>query len=160
MITFPTLIAQFFPGHPVAEWFNVNFGGNQLSGVYIASLFLFVLAFTYFYVSITFNPEQVAENIQKRGGFIPGVRPGRETAEYLGQISLRLNLWGGLFIGGLAAGPILLQRVLQDFNIGTVQLIMSGSGIIIIVGVIIELVRQINTQLMQENYDKYMEAGN
>lgn len=158
MITFPTLIAQFFPGHPVADWFITNFGGTQLSGVYIASLFLFVLAFTYFYVSITFNPEQVAENIQKRGGYIPGVRPGKETAEYLGNVSMRLNLWGGLFIGALAAGPILLQRLFQDLNVGTVQLLMSGSSIIIIVGVVIELVRQINTQLMQENYDKYMEG--
>src|SRR5690606_711056 len=155
MVTFPTLISQFFPGNPVADWFTTNFAGNQLSGIYIASLFIFVLAFTFFYVSITFNPEQVAENIQKRGGYIPGVRPGKVTVEYLGKISMRLNLWGGLFIGALAAGPILLQRLFQDMNIATVQLLMSGSGIIIVVGVIIELVRQINTQLMQENYDKY-----
>jgi len=159
MVTFPTLISQFFPGNPVADWFTTNFAGNQLSGIYIASLFIFVLAFTFFYVSITFNPEQVAENIQKRGGYIPGVRPGKETVEYLGKISMRLNLWGGLFIGALAAGPILLQRLFQDMNIATVQLLMSGSGIIIVVGVIIELVRQINTQLMQENYDKYMETS-
>lgn len=160
MVTFPTLIAQFFPGNPVADWFTVNFGGNQLSSAYIASLFIFVLAFTFFYVSITFKPEQVAENIQKRGGFIPGVRPGKETADYLSNVSLRLNLWGGLFIGGIAAGPILLQKFFQDFSIGTVQLLMSGSGIIIVVGVVIELVRQLNTQLMQENYDKYMGTGN
>jgi len=158
IITFPSLIAQFFQGHPVADWVLTNFGGGQLSGVYIASLFLFVLGFTFFYVSITFNPEEVAENIQKRGGYIPGVRPGKETATYLGQVSSRLNLWGGLFIGFLAAGPILLQRVFQELNLGTVQLLMSGSGIIIIVGVILELVRQVNTQLMQEDYDKYMEA--
>jgi preprotein translocase subunit SecY len=160
MVTFPTLISQFFPGNPVADWFTTNFAGNQLSGIYIASLFIFVLAFTFFYVSITFNPEQVAENIQKRGGFIPGVRPGKETVTYLDKVSMRLNLWGGLFIGGLAAGPILLQRLFQDLNIATVQLLMSGSGIIIVVGVVIELARQINTQLMQENYDKYMQVEN
>lgn len=158
VITFPSLVAQFFRGHPVADWILNNFGGNQLSGVYIASLFLFVLAFTFFYVSITFNPEEVAENIQKRGGYIPGVRPGKETTEYLANVSSRLNLWGGLFIGGLAAGPILLQRVFQDMNLGTVQLLMSGSGIIIIVGVVTELVRQVNTQLMQEDYDKYLKT--
>jgi|CXWL01.1.fsa_nt_gi preprotein translocase subunit SecY len=160
MITFPTLVAQFFPDNAVAAWIINNFSGNQLSGVYIASLFLFVLAFTFFYVSITFNPEQVAENIQKRGGYIPGIRPGKETATYLGQISNRLNLWGGLFIGFIAAGPIFLQRLFIDLNLGTIQLLMSGSGIIIIVGVIVELNRQVNTQLMQENYDKYLTPAN
>ncbi|MDF2379261.1 MAG: preprotein translocase subunit SecY [Candidatus Gracilibacteria bacterium] len=158
VITFPSLVAQFFRGHPAADWILNNFGGNQLSGVYIASLFIFVIAFTYFYVSITFNPEEVAENIQKRGGYIPGVRPGKETTQYLANVSDRLNLWGGVFIGGLASGPILLQRVFQDMNFGTVQLLMSGSGIIIIVGVVTELVRQVNTQLMQEDYDKYMKT--
>lgn len=155
MITFPSLIAQFFRGQPWADWIITNFSGTQLSGVYIGALFLFVIAFTYFYVSVTFNPDQVAENIQKRGGYIPGVRPGKETIEYLAKVSSRLNLWGGLFIGFLAAGPILLQRVFQDLNLGTVQLLMSGGGIIIIVGVVLELTRQVNTQLMQEDYDKY-----
>jgi preprotein translocase subunit SecY len=157
MITFPTLIAQFFQGHPVADWVIQNFGGQQLSGIYIFSLFLFVMAFTYFYVSVTFSPEEVAENIQKRGGYIPGVRPGKETVKYLNDVSFRMNLWGGLFIGFLAAGPILLQRVFQDMNLGTIQLLMSGGGIIIIVGVVIELNQQINTQLMQEDYDKYID---
>ncbi len=155
MITFPTLISQFFRGNSVAEWFIENFGGSRLHGLYIASLFFFVLLFTFFYVSITFQPEKVAEDIQKRGGYIPGVRPGKETSKFLGDVSLRLNLWGGLFIAFVAAFPILLQRVFQDFNLGTVQLLMSGSGMIIIVGVILELMRQVNTQLMQEDYGKY-----
>lgn len=157
LITFPTLIAQFFQGHPVADWIINNFGGSQLSGLYIASLFIFVMAFTYFYVSVTFNPDELAENIQKRGGYIPGVRPGKETINYLSNVSFRLNLWGGLFIGFLAAGPIFLQRLFQDLNLGTIQLLMSGGGIIIIVGVVLELTRQIDTQLMQEDYDKYLE---
>jgi len=160
MITFPTLIAQFFRGNVVADWIIENFSRSQLSGVYIASLFIFVLAFTFFYVSVTFNPEQVAESIQKRGGYIPGIRPGKETAHYLSLISNRLNLWGGLFIGFIAAGPIFLQRIFIDLNLGTIQLLMSGSGIIIIVGVILELNRQVNTQLMQENYDKYLTPTN
>lgn len=158
MITFPTLISQFFPGNPVADWFLNNFGGTQLNISYIVSLFFFVLAFTFFYVSITFQPDQVAENIQKRGGYIPGVRPGKETSEYLHAISHRLNLWGGLFIGFLAASPILVQRLFQGTTgLGTVQLLMSGSAMIIIVGTVLELFRQVNTQLMQENYEKYKE---
>jgi len=158
IVTFPTLISQFFVGHPVADWFIANFGGAQLSGYFIAALFLFVFAFTYFYVSVTFSPEQVAESIQKRGGYIPGIRPGKETSEYLANVSNRMNLWGGLFIGFLAAGPIFLQRIFVDLNLGTVQLLMSGGGIIIIVGVILQLVRDVNTQLMQEDYDKYAEV--
>ncbi|MDP2691852.1 MAG: preprotein translocase subunit SecY [bacterium] len=159
LITFPTLVAQFFRGNSVADWIIVNFGGSELGGLYMASLFIFVMAFTFFYVSITFNPEQVAENIQKRGGYIPGVRPGKETITYLSRVSNRLNLWGGLFIGFLAAGPLLLQKIFQDINLGTAQLLMSGSGIIIIVGVILELSRQVDTQLMQEDYDKYLKTA-
>ncbi|MDZ4217302.1 MAG: preprotein translocase subunit SecY [Candidatus Gracilibacteria bacterium] len=159
LITFPNLVAQFFRGNSVADWIIVNFGGSELGGLYMASLFIFVMAFTFFYVSITFNPEQVAENIQKRGGYIPGVRPGKETITYLSRVSNRLNLWGGLFIGFLAAGPLLLQKIFQDINLGTAQLLMSGSGIIIIVGVILELSRQVDTQLMQEDYDKYLKTA-
>lgn len=157
IITFPTLIAQFFPDHPVARWFITNFSGSGLNLPYIAALFIFVLLFTYFYVSITFKAEEVAESIQKRGGYIPGVRPGKETTEYLQNVSHRLNLWGGLFIGFIATFPLLLQRIFQDVNVGTVQLLMSGSAMIIIVGVVLELIRQVNTQLMQEDYGKYLD---
>ncbi len=157
IITFPSLIAQFFVGHPVADWILTNFGGNQLSSAYIAALFIFVVAFTFFYVSIVFNPEQIAENVQKRGGYIPGVRPGKETIDYLQTISDRMNVWGGLFIGFIAAGPLVIQRIFQEINLGTIQLLMSGGGIIIVVGVVVELSRQIDTQLMEEDYGKYEE---
>lgn len=156
MITFPTLVSQFFRGNKVADWIIDTFSGGRLNGYYIVMMFLFILLFTYFYVSITFRPEEVAENIQKRGGYIPGVRPGKETSDYLGKVSSHLNLWGGVFVAILGAGPILLQRVFQDFQFGTVQLLMSGSGIIIIVGTILELSRQVDTQLMQEDYGKYV----
>jgi len=154
LVTFPTIIAQFFRGNPVAEFVIENMGGGKSNTLYIVLLFLLVIAFTYFYVSITFNPTQVAENIQKRGGFIPGIRPGSQTAEFLGQVSLRLNLWGGLFIAFLATFPLALQKVLTESGIGSVQLLMSGSGLIIVVGVVIELTRQINTQMVMHDYEK------
>jgi len=91
-------------------------------------IFLLVIAFTFFYVNITFNPEQVAENIQKRGGYIPGIRPGKQTSEYLQKISDRLNLFGGLFIGFIAILPMILQNVSSSFSFGSVPTIISGAG--------------------------------
>jgi preprotein translocase subunit SecY len=155
LTTFPAIIAQFFQGNPVADWIIQNLGGaGSFSPWYIGSLFVLVIAFTFFYVSITFNPVQVAEDIQKRGGFVVGIRPGKQTADFLNAVSLRLNLWGGLFIGFLAAFPLLLQSWFQSFGLGSVQLLLSGSGLIIVVGVVIELFRQINAQLVMHDYDK------
>lgn len=155
MVTFPTIIAQFFKGNPVADWISQNLGGSgQFGWLYMALLFTLVMAFTYFYISITFDPEKIAEEIQKRGGFIAGIRPGKQTAEFLHNVSLRLSLWGGLFIGFLATFPLALQSVFQNIGLGTVQLLMSGSGLIIVVGVISELMRQINTQMVMHDYDK------
>ena len=113
-----------------------------------------MIAFTYFYVSITFNPEQVAENIQKRGGYIPGIRPGKETAQYLSNVSNRLNLWGGLFIGFIAISPLLLSILFVSLNLGAVTMILSGAGLIIVVGVVLEILRQINAQLVMHDYNK------
>ncbi len=155
MVTFPSIIAQFFAGNPVADWIIQNFGGaGGLGWLYITFLFVLVMGFTYFYISITFNPDKIAEEIQKRGGFIAGIRPGKQTAEFLHNVSMRLSLWGGLFIAFLATFPLALQGVFQNIGLGTVQLLMSGSGLIIIVGVIAELMRQINTQLVMHDYEK------
>ena len=122
---------------------------------YLVVYFLLVVAFTFFYVSITFNPEQVAENIQKRGGYIPGIRPGKQTSEYLGQVSSRLTLFGATFLGLIAILPILTQFIFQSSGIGSVSLLISGAGIIIIVGVVLELIRQINAQLVMHDYKKF-----
>jgi len=110
-----------------------------------------VLGFTYFYVSVTFRPDQVAENIQKRGGFIPGIRPGKQTAEVLAKTSNRLNLWGGIFLGIVAIIPLLFTKY---STLSSQDLIISGSGLIIIVGVVMELIRQANAQLLAHDYEK------
>jgi preprotein translocase subunit SecY len=109
------------------------------------------MAFTYFYVSVTFKPDELAETIQKRGGFIPGVRPGAQTATVLSRVSNRLNLWGGLFLGIVAVIPLLFTRF-SDLSAN--NLIISGSGLIIIVGVVMELIRQINAQMLAHDYEK------
>jgi preprotein translocase subunit SecY len=116
--------------------------------------FLFIILFTYFYVSITFNPKQVAENIQKRGGYIPGIRPGSQTVEYLGKISNRLNLFGGTLLAIIAVAPILLGIAISGSGTSNISNLISGAGMIIVVGVVLELVRQINAQLIMHDYDK------
>ncbi len=155
LITFPGILAQFlqtserFTG--VVNFIRLNLSAETPSMLYIGAYFLLVIAFTYFYVSVTFKPDQVAENIQKRGGFIPGVRPGKQTAEVLARTSNRLNLWGGIFLGIVAIIPLIFTKY---STLSSRDLIVSGSGLIIIVGVILELVRQINAQLLVHDYDK------
>ena len=109
------------------------------------------MGFTYFYVSVTFKPDEVADNIQKRGGFVPGIRPGKQTAELLQQVSNRMNLWGGLFLGIVAIVPLIFTKY---STLSSQDLIISGSGLIIVVGVVMELIRQINAQLLAHDYDK------
>jgi preprotein translocase subunit SecY len=158
LITFPQVIASFLQ-NARSEWLrNVstfileNF--NQSGALYTFFLFLFVYGFTYFYVSITFNPVQIAENIQKRGGFIPGVRPGRHTAEFLQNVSSRLTFWGGLFLAFISVFPFILSGIFAQFQTGSVPLLIGGAGLIIIVGVVLEIVRRINTGLIMYDYDK------
>lgn len=155
LITFPGIIAQFLQTAPrfqgVVRFIQLNLSSQTPSILYITLYFLLVIAFTYFYVSVTFKPDDVAENIQKRGGFIPGVRPGRETARMLEKVSNRLNLWGGIFLGIVAIIPLVFTRY---STLSSQDLIISGSGLIIIVGVVLELIRQINAQLLAHDYDK------
>lgn len=160
IVSFPVVLARLFVANSQTPWVvNVaNFIINHLQNdrpAYLIIYFLLIIAFTYFYVSITFNPEQVAENIQKRGGFIPGLRPGKQTAEYLGKVSNRLNLFGGLFIASIALAPLLIQMVISGSTFGSIPLLVSGAGMIIVVGVVLDLMRQINAQLVMHDYEKF-----
>jgi len=157
MVTFPSVMAQFFSAsqsntlQSIASFINKYLNSNNPTYFYIVIYFLLIIAFSYFYVSVTFNPDNVAENIQKRGGFIPGIRPGRQTAEFLGKTSSHLNLFGGVFIGIVAVVPIIFTKYT---TLTSGDLIISGSGLIIMVGVILELVRQIDAQLVMHDYEK------
>jgi preprotein translocase subunit SecY len=159
LISFPSIVGQFLV-NAKSEWLK-SFGTSMTtvfqagSTAYLLAYFLLVVAFTFFYVSITFNPEQVAENIQKRGGYIPGIRPGRQTAEYLGAVSNKLTLFGAFFLGFIALLPVLLQFVFSTTSLGSVPLLISGAGMIIIVGVVLELIRQVNAQMVMHDYNKF-----
>ncbi len=159
LVTFPSVVGQFFTYadsawvQNIGSWIATYF--TTQSWLYIATYFLLVIGFTYFYVGITFNVENVAENIQKRGGFVPGLRPGKETAEYLGMVSNRMNFFGGMLIGGIAIFPIILQKIFTGLSISSVPMIVSGAGIIILVGVVLDLIRKINAELLVRHYDRF-----
>lgn len=157
LIAFPTIIASFLRSaqrpfiQDIVQFITTNLSAQNPSYFYIVVYFLLVYLFTYFYVSVTFKPEELAESIQKRGGFIPGVRPGPQTAAVLAKASNRLNFWGGLFLGVIAIIPLLFTKFGQ---LSSSDLIISGSGLIIIVGVVMELIRQVNAQLLAHDYEK------
>lgn len=155
LITLPAIIAQFLQTAPrfqgVVSMINAFLNAQNPSYAYIILYFLLVFAFTYFYVSVTFKPQELAESIQKRGGFIPGIRPGSQTADMLTKTSNRLNLWGGIFLGAIAIIPLLFTKF---STLSSSDLLISGSGMIIVVGVVMELIRQVNAQMLAHDYDK------
>ncbi len=158
VVSFPGIIAQFMQNstnetiQKISSTLTSHFTVN--SPLYLIVYFLLIMAFTYFYVSITFNPEQVAENIQKRGGYVPGIRPGKQTVTFIGNVSNRLNLWGGLFIAMIAIFPEFVKMVTSSLALGSVTNLISGAGLIIIVGVVLDIVRQVNAQLVMHDYNK------
>lgn len=158
VVSFPGIIAQFTQASDnevlrnISTFIITHFSINSIS--YQILYFLLILGFTFFYVSISFNPEQVAENIQKRGGYIPGIRPGKQTVDYLGQVSNRLNLWGGLFIAFIAISPALIQLASTSLSIGTIPTLIDGAAMIIIASVVLELIRQVNAQMVMHDYNK------
>ncbi len=141
-------------GARLVEWFQSPNGSSPTTGkaayIYPILYFLLVVVFTYFYTTITFNTKEIAENLQKQGGFIPGVRPGQQTEKHLSTILLRLTLFGSLALGVIAILPIFAERL-----IGTSKLAISGTGILIIISVALETLRQIESRALMISYDDY-----
>ncbi|MEK7659772.1 MAG: preprotein translocase subunit SecY [Patescibacteria group bacterium] len=123
-------------------------GWMQNQWIYGALYFVLVFLFTYFYTAVTFDSGSIATNLQKSGGFIPGMRPGRPTAEYLGAVINRITLAGGLFLGIIAIMPLIIQGVL-----GTSTLTIGGTALLIVVSVVLETVKQIQAQLTVREYE-------
>ncbi len=126
--------------------------GTGYSKFYMLAFFLLIVAFTFFYVSITFNPTEVADNMKKYGGFIPGIRPGRPTAEYLGYVLTRLTTPGSLYLGAVALFPLVALGLIGVAN----QFPFSGVSLLIMVGVGLDTVKQIESQLQQRNYEGFL----
>lgn len=153
MMIFPGIAAKFFQ-NARSEWLantaHVVERLFQNDWFYGAVYFIMVILFTYFYTGVIFKPVQMAENLQKQGGFIPGIRPGRETSEYLGRIISRITLAGAIFLGFIAVLPFVVQGITNITSIA-----LGGTGVLIMVSVIIETIRQIQAQMVMRSYDNY-----
>ena len=153
IMLFPGMIANFFVHASNPTVANIatsvdNIFKNQW--FYGAAYFILVVLFTYFYTAVTFDPKNIAENLQKQGGFVPGIRPGQATAEYLHRVLNRITLTGALFLGAIAVLPFVVQGVT---NLKT--LTIGGTGILIVVSVVIEIMKQIESQMIMRDYEGF-----
>jgi preprotein translocase subunit SecY len=156
ILAFPGQLAAYFSFSDVQGVRDVaNAIGGFLSPTsiqYSVIYFVLVVGFTYFYTAFTFKPDETAEQLRKNGGFIPGIRPGRPTQEYLGRVVSRITLAGALFLGTVAVFPVVLGVIdpsLQGLAIG-------GTGLLIVVSVVVETMKQIEAQLMMRNYEGFI----
>ncbi len=151
IVVLPPLVAQFFVDartvviRDIANFIIQLFANQTFYGIFY---FVLVVAFTYFYASIVFKPTDVAENLQKQGGFVPGIRPGVPTANYFEWVVNRLLLTGALFLGLIAVLPIIVKGVTGNANF-----IVGGSSVIIVVSVVIDIIKQMESQLTMRSYD-------
>ncbi len=151
VVLFPSMIAQFLI-HAKTAWIanaangTIALFNNQL--FYGVFYFILVFAFTYFYTEVIFHPSQIAENLQKQGGFIPGIRPGKNTSDYLANTTHKIILVGALFLGIIAILPLIMR-----YFTGIQALSVGGTSLLIVVSVVIETVKQIESQLTMREYD-------
>jgi len=152
LVLFPPMVAQFFVSARSA-WLaslavkTIALFQNQIFYGFI--YFALVFFFTYFYTAVIFHPQKIAENLQRQGGFIPGIRPGKETEKYLGMTMNRINLIGAVFLGLIAVLPLIVQGAS-----GTTALKIGGTSLLIVVAVAIEAAKQIEAQLTMHEYDR------
>jgi preprotein translocase subunit SecY len=160
IMIFPSTIASYFRGpsmppivvtiaDSIYRAFNPN--GNPYWILY----FFMVIGFTYFYTDVIFRQQNLAENLQKQGGFIPGLRPGKRTENYLNGVLQRITLVGALFLGMVAILPWLAPLLVQDFT-GTKTLIITSTGLLIVVGVVLDTIKQLEAQLLMRHYEGFI----
>jgi len=153
VVLFPPMIAQFFIHARsawianLAEW-TITFFNNQL--IYGIIYFVLVFGFTYFYTEVIFHPERIAENLQKQGAFIPGIRPGKHTEDYLSKTTYKIIFLGALFLALIAILPLIMR-----YFTGIQSLALGGTSLLIVVAVVIETVKQIESQLTMREYEGY-----
>jgi len=153
LLYLPALIAQFQHNSTAGwvTWISTNFVRGD-HPIYIAAYFALIIFFTYFYVAITFNPDEVADNMRKYGGFIPGIRSGRPTAEYLDYVLTRITAPGSLYLGVISMIPLIALILVNANN----RFPFGGTSILIVVGVGLETVKQIESQLQQRHYEGFL----
>ncbi|HEY8830151.1 MAG TPA: preprotein translocase subunit SecY, partial [Candidatus Limnocylindria bacterium] len=154
ILLLPSQVAQYFTNSDT-EWLrNLSTGivnAFQNTVLYNGAYFVLVVAFTFFYTAFTFVPNDVADNIKRYGGFIPGIRPGRPTAEFLGRVVTRITIAGALFLGIVAVMPTLIGDLT-----GVQTLRLGGTSILIVVGVVVETMKQLEAQLLMRSYEGFI----
>lgn len=149
----PTLIASYFVNSSIgwvasiASWVNVFLGTG--SPLYWLLYFMLVVGFTFFYTMVIFQQQNLAENLQRNGGFIPGIRPGRPTTEYLNKVLYRITWMGAIFLGLIAVLPFLVQGI-------SASLVISSTGLLIVVGVVLDTMKQLEAQLLMRHYEGFI----
>jgi preprotein translocase subunit SecY len=155
IMVIPQTILGLFPNQAWASqlgnWFNPRHGFGLLFST------LLIVAFTYFYTQISFDPRRISENLREYGGFVPGVRPGQPTTEHLERITRRITLWGALFLGAVNAIPQIIAWITRVPD--SLAFVFSGTGILIMVGVALDTLRQIETQLTMRHYEGFVRGG-
>ena len=154
IMLFPGVVANFFIASDndiVAKVANTVVSAFQNQWFYGIFYFVLVVAFTYFYTSLTFDPKQISENVQKQGGFVPGIRPGRQTTNFLKYVINRITLTGALFLGAIAVLPL----IVQGFT-GLTTLTIGGTALLIVVSVVLETMKQIESQMTMREYEGFL----
>jgi preprotein translocase subunit SecY len=159
ILLFPAQIAGYFTASQV-EWvaagatWIVNTLGPQNEIVYLPFYFLLTVAFTYFYTAFTFKADETADQLRKNGGYVPGIRPGKPTEEYLGKVVTRITLLGSLFLGIVAVSPYALGALFGD--LGGLGVSLGGTGLLIAVSVVVETMKQLEAQMLMRNYEGFI----
>lgn len=156
LVLMPSLVASFLAssgdpdlaglGLTLNRWFDP--GGVMYNVFY----FFLVMGFTFFYTSVVFNPDKISESVKKNGGFVPGIRPGKPTADYLNYVLVRITLAGAVFLGTVAVSPAFVQLFTSAGN-----LTLGGAGILIVVAVVLDTVKQVEGRLVMRNYDGFID---
>ena len=157
ILTFPAVLAQFLVGSETAWLANLATTITDLFGqgrgwIYWTANFVMVVGFTYFYTDMMMQQQNLPETLRKQGGFVPGIRPGRPTQDYLTGVTRRITLAGALFLGVVAVLP----GVVQLFGIQANVLVISSPGLLIVVGVVIDTMRQLEAQLLMRHYEGFI----
>lgn len=159
ILVLPSTVASYF-AHPAGQPANLANHIQNIFGVtgnvYWIILFFLVVGFTFFYTMVIFQQQNLAETLQKQGGFIPGIRPGRPTSDYLNKVIVRITWGGALFLALVAVAPILSRWLVGSSASSTNLMLISAAGLLIVVGVVLDTMRQIEAQLLMRHYEGFI----
>ena len=153
ILSFPSTIIQFMGANPTGFWGKFWSFFTPQSWVYVVIYFLLIIFFTYFYTAIQFNPIEVANNMKKNGGFIPGIRPGKPTSDFISRILSKITLAGAFFLGVVAVIPLVIGIAYPQLS----GIQIGGSSLLIMVGVALETVKQIESQMLMRHYKGFLD---